>query len=197
VRPSDPECTELVERARGGDRLASSVLASRARPFVLSIAFGVTGSAELAQDLAQEALTAAWSRLDQLRSPCQFHGWLREVTANTCLSHLRRRVLSACSLDDARSFADPLPSPLNAALARAEAREVRAALNLLPDANRDALLLHVVGGWTYDEIAARTGVSASTVDGRIRRAKAAMRKLMGRAARTFHGPEPRKWDGSE
>ncbi|MCC6442706.1 MAG: RNA polymerase sigma factor [Armatimonadetes bacterium] len=77
-----------------------------------------------------------------------------------------------------REIPDPQPGPLEAALRRERERIVRKALLDLPEANRLALLLHVWGGYSYEEIAAFAEVPVTTVEGRIFRARAKLRRLL-------------------
>jgi hypothetical protein len=74
--------------------------------------------------------------------------------------------------------ADRRPQPLDELLAREQQRSLRQALVALPVANRVALLMHVWGDYSYQEIAAFTGVPVTTVEGRIHRARRQLRGLL-------------------
>lgn len=190
---ADP--ARLIRQAQAGDRAAFDGLAAHYRAAVVALAFSRTGDRDLAEDLAQEILVLAWRGLPALEDPAAFPAWLRQVAMNACRSWYRRTRPWPQSLDERQAsehLPDPGTGPLDSALARAEARDLRAALLMLPQANRYALVLHAWGRYTYEEIAGFLQIPPSTVDGRIRRAKARMRELLGAAAgEEFGGARPR------
>src|SRR5205823_4465075 len=82
-------------------------------------------------------------------------------------------------------LSDRRHQPLEALLAREKQRALRQALTALPYANRVALLMHVWGEYSYQEIAAFTDVPVTTVEGRIHRAKRQLRRLLQAASGEF------------
>jgi len=170
---ADPiaEDAALAERAQAGDRAAFTKLALRYRPALVALAFNRTRSFDDAEDLAQEALTRAWQHRGHLREATSFPTWLRSIAANLCASWARKPVplpLGDESADDA--------DVVRAVIARCEQRELARALQNLPTANRLAVLMHVRDGMPYERIAAFVGVPVSTVEGRVFRARQALRR---------------------
>jgi RNA polymerase sigma-70 factor (ECF subfamily) len=181
TRVSEKGEPALVRRARAGDRAAFDGLARHHRASLLAVAFLRTSDVEAAEDLVQEVLTRAWQKLPDLREPAAFVPWLRTILANACRSWYRRARPESMSLDaeaDHRRLADLRPQPLQALLAREQQRSLRQALVALPVANRVALLMHVWGDYSYEEIAVFTEVPVTTVEGRIHRARRQLRRLL-------------------
>jgi len=181
VEQKQCEETELVRRARAGDRAAFDRLAERYRAALRAMAFLRTSDREAAQDLAQEALARAWAALPTLREPGAFLLWLKRIAARACLDWHRPARPEPLSLDDeglSRLPAEAALQPLAILLARERQRALRQALASLPDANRVALLMHVWEGASYEEIAAFTNVCVSTVEGRLYRARKQLRRLL-------------------
>jgi RNA polymerase sigma-70 factor (ECF subfamily) len=81
---------ELVERARGGDPSAFEELVCRHHRAALRAAFAALGSAEDADDVAQDAWIAAHARLSDFRQEASFRTWLLTIVWNKALDRRRR-----------------------------------------------------------------------------------------------------------
>lgn len=161
--------TELVRRALAGDRLAVGRLTERHRRSLLALACRTLENADDAQDVAQEALVYALQRLPDLHDPAKFASWLRHITLSLCADYRRRR--------GTRRLGEPI-SVLNEATEEtnyAEAFTVRQAVAGLSDAHRTTLLLHYVGGWSREEVAAILEIPVNTVRSRLMAAKRNLR----------------------
>jgi RNA polymerase sigma-70 factor (ECF subfamily) len=85
------EIGELVERARAGDRSAYGELIERFQPTVYAVALARLRNPAEAQELAQEVFIHSMTKLDQLRDPRCFAGWLRQITVRMAINRLARR----------------------------------------------------------------------------------------------------------
>src|SRR5437764_10510364 len=91
TRMSWDEITDLVERARVGERSAFGLLVERFQGTVYAIALTRLRNPAEAQELTQEVFLHAMRKLDQLREPNCFAGWLRQITVRMALNRLTRR----------------------------------------------------------------------------------------------------------
>ncbi len=161
--------TELVRRALAGNRPAAGRLAERHRRAVLALAYRTLENADDAQDVAQEALVYVLQRLPDLREAGKFALWLRNITLSLCADYRRRR--------GTRRLGEPF-TVLNEAseeINYIEALIVRQAVADLSDAHRTTLLLHCVGGWSREEVAAILEIPVNTVRSRLMAAKRNLR----------------------
>ncbi len=161
--------TELVRRALAGNRPAAGRLAERHRRAVLALAYRTLENADDAQDVAQEALVYVLQRLPDLREAGKFASWLRNITLSLCADYRRRR--------GTRRLGEPF-TVLNEAseeINYVEALTVRQAVAGLSDAHRTTLLLHCVGGWSREEVAAILEIPVNTVRSRLMAAKRNLR----------------------
>jgi RNA polymerase sigma-70 factor, ECF subfamily len=135
--------TDLVARARRGDRTAFSALVDRYRGAVYGVAYHYLMDRDDAQDAAQEAFVHAYLRLSQLQQPERFGPWLRRITANVCLDVLRRRGAPMASLDALPEWVVHLAAPApDEDLERLAVRiTVRNALQVLSPLSRLTLTL--------------------------------------------------------
>src|ERR1700751_85843 len=85
------EISELVERARAGDRRAYGELVERFQPTVYAVALARLRNPAEAQELAQEVFLHGMKKLAQLRDPQCFAGWLRQITVRMAINRLTRR----------------------------------------------------------------------------------------------------------
>jgi RNA polymerase sigma-70 factor (ECF subfamily) len=85
------EITELVERARNGERSAFGSLVERFQGTVYAIALARVRNPAEAQELVQEVFLHAMRKLNQLREANCFAGWLRQITVRMALNRLSRR----------------------------------------------------------------------------------------------------------
>src|SRR3982074_923591 len=85
------EITELVLRARIGDRAAYGELVERFQPTVYAVALSRLRNPAEAQELAQEVFLHGMKKLAQLRDAQCFAGWLRQITVRMAINRLTRR----------------------------------------------------------------------------------------------------------
>jgi RNA polymerase sigma factor (sigma-70 family) len=162
----DSAVTDLVTRARGGDKLAWAALVDRYAPLIWSICRSRRLDDADAEDVAQTVWLQLVEQLHRLREPAALAGWLATVTRRECLHVLRRRsplasgyVLDADTMPDER--ATTAEQELLAAERQAAMRE--AFLDLPPRGQRLLALLIEDPPVPYAEIAARLGIPVGSI----------------------------------
>ena len=184
----------LAERIRAGQAEALGELYDRYASTALATALRVVGSREEAEDVVHEAFVAVWRKIDRFDAERgALRAWLMTVVRNRAIDRVRAR-RPRMDLDDAdeRSLLRTGPNPTwEAALARASASEIQAALASLPDEQRKAVELAYFEGYTYREVAELTGVPPGTANGRLRLALAKLREaLQGSSGAPLPSAEP-------
>lgn len=137
----------------------------RYRGRLYSLFVRLSGEAELAADLTQECLLAAWRGLPAYRGEARPYTWLHTIAINTWRQHTRARTPTDEPLDDGLPAA--APGPEGVALCNGFLSQVDAALAALPGTYREALLLHKVQGLSCRETAAALAVPVGTVKWRV------------------------------
>jgi RNA polymerase sigma factor (sigma-70 family) len=173
----------LVRRARQGDKRAFGELITRHQQMVHRVAQHMVRDEELARDLAQEALLAAYLSLDQLRDVERFASWLYGITLNVCRSQLRSSNISPLSFEEIaggvifeRVGFSSEPDPQSIAEARELHERVLGAVNALSKENRAATLLFYYDGLTLAETAMALGISVGAVKGRLHKSRRQLRE---------------------
>jgi RNA polymerase sigma-70 factor (ECF subfamily) len=159
----------LVTAAREGDREAFGQLYQRYARMVHGVLLARLPRGQV-EDLVQDVFLVALKRLDSLRDPTRFGGWLAMIARNQATDFHRRS-------RDTVELTDELPGP--EAGADAEALAVLALLRGLPDAYREPLVLRLIEGMTGPEIAARTGMTEGSVRVNLHRGMKLLRTTMG------------------
>ena len=144
-----------------------------------NLARWLTGNDADAADVVQEAAVRALSFFDGFRGG-DARAWLLRIVRNTCYTWLRRnRAEKMTPLDEGNH--DPperAANPEQTAIARADRRMLRAAMEELPVEFREALVLREIEGLAYKEIAHVTGVPMGTVMSRLARARNLLRERL-------------------
>jgi len=172
---------QLVHAMAGGSTDALGRLYDRLAPVVYGLACRVTGRPEDAEEVVQDVFTQVWkqaARYDPARATVA--GWLVMIARARSLDRLRARRArpdQAAPTDPAEAIglSSTGPSPEQVAISGREAGQVRAALQGLPDVQRELVELAYYEGLTHSEIAERTGTPLGTVKTRLRTAASALR----------------------
>src|ERR687894_3333225 len=116
------EIVLLIERARVGDRQAFGDLVVRFQPAVYAVALARLRDANEAAELTQEVFIHAMTKIDQLRDPQCFVGWLRQITVRMAINRVTRKgPLHGADPDLLQTAAAGTDGPLDAII-RNEAR---------------------------------------------------------------------------
>jgi RNA polymerase sigma-70 factor (ECF subfamily) len=181
----DREITDeaLMLRYRDGDAGAFEVLYGRHRGPLFRYFLRQWRDRAGAEEMFQDVWTGVIRSRARYRPAAKFTTWLYRMAHNRLVDEYRRRGgREPLSLDDPEGGTPEPPAaadPAQEAENREQAARLLAALAALPEAQREAFLLHEEGGLTLEEIAAATGVGFETAKSRLRYAVARLRQALG------------------
>ena len=145
-------------------------------PRLRRYARALTGDRVIADDLVQDTLERAWSKLHLWRRGSDLRAWLFTVMHNVYVNQLRSRAgYAVVPLDENEPILLDRAAPSD----RLEIRDLDTALRKLPDEQREVLLLVGLEQLSYDETARTLGIPIGTVMSRLSRARERLRRLMG------------------
>ena len=144
-------------------------------PQMRAFARSMTRDAAQADDLAQDTLLKAWLSRDQFQPGTNLKAWTFMILRNQFLSE-KRRSWRSTALDPEVAERSLLANDNPSAVI--ELDELRQALDALPYAQREALILVGAGGLTYEEVAEITDSPTGTVKSRVSRARAAVAAML-------------------
>ena len=173
---------EVLRQARAGERTALADLYRSFYRRVLGLCRYLLGSKAEAEDAASEVFARLPEAMKSYDSTLPFPRWLLSVASHYCLDSLRRRRLERRIFEDREAEGTEAtaagPSPLEALLFKERKDAVRAAVTRLPEPYRVPLVLRYYNEFSYDEIAARLGLSRAHVGIAIFRAKQELRRML-------------------
>jgi len=173
------DTSELVVRAQGGDRSAYGTLVERFQPTVYALALSRLRNPVEAQELAQEVFVHAMTKLDQLREPAAFAGWLRQITVRMALNRLTRRGPFHGAEEDVLENASVAErSPLEEMVRAEERYELHASLKRLKPLDRQALVAFYVRGQSLKQISREQGAPVGTIKRRLHVARLRLKKQL-------------------
>ena len=173
----------LLRRAQRGDPEAFEQLIGPLEQLVWRVCWHYTGNRETAEDCGQEAMLRIWRSLDSYRGDCALESWVYRIAANCCMDWLRKKKRDrSVSIEPmAEQGFDPedsSPGTEDQAVARDEREQLREAIALLPEDQREALIMTQLEKIPYEEAARSLGVSEGTIKSRVNRAKSRLKELL-------------------
>ncbi|MCW5558820.1 MAG: RNA polymerase sigma factor [Verrucomicrobiae bacterium] len=187
-----PSDADLVAAVRSGDSSAFEELVRRYQPRLFATARRYARREDEVEDVVQEIFLKAYSKLDTWRGDAPFEHWLMRLAVRTCYDflrgHQRNREQTVTELapeetDWLERHAAASEGPSDSDTAAAARLLVSQILEQMSPANRLIITLLELEERSVKEISELTGWSLSLVKVRAFRARAEMRRLIGRMAR--------------
>lgn len=154
-------------------RLRQRIVESRERLY--RVAWSWCHNAALAEDLVQDTMERALKKIGKLRDPQRLEVWLMRIQVNLFRDHLRR---NREETSDEIEVESPECGPDMQAQQHELVLRTRAAIERLPDNQRQVLTLVDLSELSYADTAQVLDVPIGTVMSRLSRARARLRELM-------------------
>lgn len=168
---------DLVRAAQSGDREAFGELFERFQPTVMAIAMRRLRDFADAQELCQDVFVQAMLKIEQLRTPEAFGGWLRQITVRMAINRAVRRA-PAVSVEPEvlAATVTGVGSPLEDVLEVERQDQVREGLDRLGEMDRDTLVAFYVHGHSLIEMADDFDAPLGTIKRRLHVARKRLAK---------------------
>lgn len=165
----------LVLECKNGSRKAYNDLYRLYSRAMFNIAMRIVNDADEAADVLQEAFIDAFKRIGDFRQETTFGLWMKQIVINKSISQLRKRKMEMVPIEDAdlESIADTEPADYEDL--ELQVRQVRKAIQQLPDGYRVVLTLYLLEGYDHEEISHILKISENTSRTQFMRAR---RKLV-------------------
>ena len=174
---------QLVQKTLLGDDSAFSSLVRKYEKGVHALVWRKIGDFHFAEEITQDTFLHAYKRLDTLKNPNQFAGWLYVIANRLCINWLQRKKADMQSLEntDTQEIEKFIYTRYISEEREKENTErryeiVKQLLEKLPESQRTVVTLYYLGEMTTKEIGNFLGVSVNTVKSRLRRARIRLQK---------------------
>ena len=170
--------TELVLRAKDGDRDAYDVLVTESIDAMYRLARLILKDYDRASDAVQEALVRCWRDLPQLRDVERFDAWSHRILVRAITDEARKR-----RRDPIQLAVVPVASQADSSASLEDRDEIARVFHRLSVEHRTVVVLHHYLGMSADEAAATIGIPVGTAKSRLHYATEALRAALDADAR--------------
>ncbi len=184
----EPELLKQVEQVKTGDDGAFVAIHTQLEPQIRRFVRRLIGVSDAEDDIVQNVFIALYYNLHRIEPIEQFRPYLFRIARNCCYDELRDQGrYEAISLDAeephtasilANVADEAIPAPEELAHWVLLHLEVKAAMDHLPELQRQTLILYSEEGLTYAEIAVAMNTNIGTVKSRLFHAKRLLRNLL-------------------
>jgi RNA polymerase sigma-70 factor, ECF subfamily len=173
---------QLIDETLNGNSSAFGRLVTCYQDRLYNTLVHVTGSADDARDVCQDAFVQAFVKLKSFQRTSAFYTWLYRIALNMAISRGRKK-RPTMSVEQHRESTgeDPVAReglPADRLEQQERIDQVRAALSMLDDDFRTVLVLREIDGHSYDVIAEMLDLPLGTVRSRLHRARMELREQL-------------------
>jgi RNA polymerase sigma-70 factor (ECF subfamily) len=176
----------LAALALQGKLSAFEEIVNRYKNSIFSIVYRIIGQYQEAEDVCQEVFIIVYEKLYQFDLSRKFSPWINRIAINTSISYLRKKKkVITLAFDEALYNQNDVPyalyyrdDPELVVAERELAAEIDAAIQELPDAYREVLILRYRLDLSNQEIADTLGISKENVEVKVHRARKALRTIL-------------------
>ena len=180
MKNSDPE---LIQRTLAGDQRAFSTLVRRYQKPLHALVWRKIGDFHIAEEIAQDIFLNVYRKLQTLKNPNRFAGWLYVIATRRCIAWLKKKRIPMESLDamppeelEELAYAQYHAEQQEEIVNEKHREVVKRLLQKLPESERTVVTLHYLGDMTCEDISKFLGVSPNTVKSRLHRARKRLKK---------------------
>lgn len=168
----------LIRKMADGDVRALNEIYARYGPMLLGYLSARVSNRQLAEEILQDVMLAVWEHAATFEARSKVKTWLLVIARNRAINSQRRKQVPVININDVFGLRSDDTGPTEA-IERSERRDrVRAAIERLPDGQREVLVLVFYHQLTGPEVAEVLDISEGTVKSRLHRAKENLKGLL-------------------
>ncbi|MCG9126775.1 sigma-70 family RNA polymerase sigma factor [Candidatus Poribacteria bacterium] len=188
---------QLIKQTLSGNQDAFTVLVQRYQKRVHALAWRKIGDFHIAEEITQDTFLRAYRKLNTLKNPQLFAGWLYVIANRMCDTLLRKSPQEMQSLEtipivklEEQLYSDYATAQREERVSEKRVALVKRLLQKLPESERIVVTLHYLADSPIKEISEFLGVSLNTVKSRLHRARRRLAKEDRMVRETLGGYQP-------
>lgn len=155
-------------------------------PSLRAFAVSLTHNTDKADDLVQETLVKAWDKQSSFQPGTNLKAWLFTILRNEFYSQMRKRGREVQDSDGLMTARLAVHPSQHGAL---DLKDFRGALAMLPEDQREAIILIGASGFSYEEAAEICGCAVGTIKSRVSRARSRLQEILAISGEGDFGPD--------
>ncbi len=174
---------QLIQRTLAGDQAAFSTLVRKYQKPVHALVWRKIGDFHIAEEITQDIFLSVYKKLQTLKNPNRFAGWLYVIAARRCYAWCKKKRIPMKSLDamsteelEELAYVQYRAQQEDEGVSERQREVVKRLLRKLPESERTVVTLHYLGGMTCEDISQLLGVSPNTIKSRLHRARQRLKK---------------------
>ncbi len=172
-----PSESDLIKGCIDGDRQMQQLLYNRFSPKMYGVCLRYAGNVEDANDILQEGFIKVFKNLGKFRGEGSFEGWVRRIFINSAIEQYRKKVKL---YNVSEVYENTVEDKSLNALDILATKDVMSIVNELSPGYKAVFNLHVVEGYSHNEIAKLLGINEGTSKSQLARAKGVLKKIIER-----------------
>jgi len=166
----------LIDKSLAGDRLAKGDIYRKYAKAMYHIALRMVAQSTVAKDLTQDVFVKVFEELDRFRGESTLGAWIKRITINICLNHLKRA--GYLQKDELNESTLLIADEENDFVEKVDMKIIHDSIKSLPVGCRTVLTLYLLEGYRHNEIAEILEISVSTSKTQYRRGKQLLKKKL-------------------
>ncbi len=167
---------DIIEKSKKGNSQAQYKLYQLYAKAMYNTCYRMMNSEMEAEDMLQEAFTEAFMKLDSFRYDSTFGAWLKRIVINKCINELKRRKADLTLEEDMSMYNERKEE--TEVIAELSVKDVKRAMQDLPDGSRVIFSLYLLEGYDHREIAQILNVSESNSKSQYMRARRRVKEIL-------------------
>lgn len=155
-------------------------------PSLRAFAVSLTQNSDKADDLVQETLVKAWDKHHSFQMGTNLKAWLFTILRNEFYSQMRKR---GREVQDSDGIMTERLAVHPSQHGKLDLADFRAALETLPEDQREAIILIGASGFSYEEAADICGCAVGTIKSRVSRARTRLQDILKISGEAEFGPD--------
>lgn len=177
----DPSMQLLIQGCKQNDRESQRLLYQHYYGYAISICARYCRSVEVSKEVVNDGFMKVFKKIDQHETESSFKAWLRRIMINASIDHYRKEVKHyyQSGIDHEVSHR----TVTNSAVDDLSYAELIGMIQRLSPAYRAVFNLHVIDGFTHEEISGILGISEGTSKSNLMKARENLKKMLDKMNR--------------